>query len=96
MNIDTATAFPCDRAADGIDDAKYSPALALDFLHRRERVEGFTRLAHRDIERVLLDNRVAVAKLRGRFGVSGDARELLDQLSARDIPQCRPSRSLRS
>src|SRR5690606_13710860 len=57
-------------------------ALALDLLYGSERVEGLAGLAHRDIERVRLDHRVAIAELGGGLGARRQARELLDHLRA--------------
>src|SRR5271165_6181583 len=93
MNVDTAAAFPCDGAADRVDDAQHSSAFALDLLHRGERVEGFTGLTDGDVERVLLNHRVAVTKLGGRFSMRWDARKLLDQLrteAPRDVRRAAP------
>ena len=80
VQIDAAAAFARDRAADDVDDAEHPPALALDFLHGRQGVEGLARLADGDIERVALDDGIAVAKLRRGLGVRGNARERLDQM----------------
>ncbi len=82
VQIDAAAALARDRAADDVDDAEHAPALALDFLHRRQGVEGLARLADRDIERVALDDRVAVAEFGGRLGMRRQPRQLLDQMRA--------------
>src|SRR5215472_10844958 len=82
VEVDAAAAFAGDRAADDVDDAEYAPALALDLLHRRQGVEGLTRLADGDIERVALDDRVAVAEFGSGFGMRRQARQLLDQVRA--------------
>ena len=90
MQVDAAAAFARDGAADDVDDAEHAAALALDLLHRRERVERLARLADGDVERVLLDHGIAVAELRGRLGVRGNARQLLDQVRADAHRQCTP------
>ena len=82
MQVDAASAFSRDRAADDVDDAEHAPALALDFLHRRQGVEGLARLADGDIERVALDDRVAVAEFGGRLGMRRQPGQLLDQMGA--------------
>ena len=76
------SALAGDRAADHVDHAEDAAALALDLLDRGERVEGLARLADGDVERVGLDDGIAVAELRGRLGVGRDPGELLDQVRA--------------
>ena len=78
VQVDAAAAFTRDRAADNIDDSEHPPAFALHFLHGGERVEGLTRLADGNVERVALDDRVAVAELGGRLGMRRQPRQLLD------------------
>ena len=78
MQVDAAAAFTRDRAADNIDDSEHPPAFAPHFLHGGERVEGLTRLADGNVERVALDDRVAVAELGGRLGMRRQPRQLLD------------------
>ena len=82
MQIDALAAFARDRAADDVDDAQHAAALALDLLHRRQGVERLARLADGDVERVPLDHGIAVAELRCRLGMAGNARERLDQVRA--------------
>ena len=65
--------------AHDVDQPDAAPALAADLLHGEQGVDGLAGLAHRDIEGVGLDDRVAVAELAGRLGVGGDPGELLDQ-----------------
>src|SRR6516164_9947068 len=80
MQVDAAAAFTRDCAADDVDDAKHSAALAFHFLHRRQGVEGLARLTDRDIERVALNDRVAVAEFGGGLGMRRQPRQLLDQM----------------
>jgi len=82
MQVDAASAFPRDRAADHIDDAEHPPTLALDLLHCRQRIERLARLADGDIERIAFDHRVAVTELGSRFGIRRYPRQLFDQMGA--------------
>jgi hypothetical protein len=50
--------------------------------HRRQRVRGLARLGDADHEVALVDDRVAVAELRGDVELHGDARPLLDRVAA--------------
>ena len=93
VQIDAAPAFAGDRAADDIHDAQYAAALALHLLHGRERIERFAGLADRDVQRVLLDHGIAIAKLRSRFGMRRNTGKLFDQMRAdasRDIGRSAP------
>src|SRR5580698_2339808 len=78
MNIDAPLALTRDGTTNDIDHPEDTPTLALDLLHRRQGIEGFAGLTHRDVERVLFNHRIAIAKLRSRLGTCGQARELLD------------------
>ena len=69
MQIDALAALARDGAADDVDDAQDAAALALDLLHRRQGVERLARLADGDIERVPLDDGIAVAELRRGLGL---------------------------
>ena len=82
VQVDAAVDLPGDRGADDVDDADHPAALALQLLHRGEGVDRLARLADRDVERVRLDDRVAVAELRRRLRRGGHAGEVLDQLRA--------------
>ena len=82
VQVDAAAAFARDRAADDVDDPEHAAALALDLLHGGERVERLAGLADGDVQRVVLDHGVAVAKLGRRLRVRRYARELLDELRA--------------
>src|SRR6185312_15592979 len=82
VDVDAAVDLPGDRGADDVDDADHPAALALQLLHRGEGVDRLARLAHRDVERVRLDHRVAVAELRGRLRGGGHAGEVFDELRA--------------
>ena len=82
MEVDAATAFAGDRAADRVDHAHDAATLALDLLHGGERVERFSRLTNCDVERVLLDHGIAIAKFGGGFCVCRNASELLDEMCA--------------
>ena len=84
MDVDAAVALARDRAADDVDDAEHAAALALHLVHRRQRVGGLARLADGDVERVRLDDRIAVAELGRRLGVGRHARQRLDQVRAGD------------
>ena len=79
---DDTGARPRDAAADDGDDAEKPATIALYFLNRRQRVVGFAGLAHRDVERVRLDHRVAVAEFRSGFRVAGYAGQLFDATRA--------------
>ena len=79
MQVDATAAGARDRRADDIHQADHVATLALDLLHGEQRVGGLARLTHRDVERVGLDDRVAVAELGRRFGVGWDSREVFDQ-----------------
>ena len=79
VQVDAAVARAGDRAADDVDHAQHPAALALQLLHGGERVERLAGLADRDVQRVRVDHRVAVAELRGRLGVGGQPGQLLDQ-----------------
>ena len=68
--------------ADDVDQADDPAALAPDLLDREQGVDGLAGLADRDVERVRLDDRVAVAELAGRLGVGRDPGQLLDQRGA--------------
>ncbi len=74
-------------------DAQHAPALALHLLDRRQGVEGLARLADGDIERVLLDHRVAVAELRGRLGMRRECAPAARSGARRRARRSRPSRS---
>ena len=93
MQIHPAAAFARDRAADDIDDAEHAAALALDFLHGGERIEGFAGLTDCDVQRVLFDHGIAITKLGSRLGVRGNTRQLLDEMGADRSPRYRRSRS---
>ena len=82
VQVDAAVALAGDGRADDVDQADAAPALAAYLLHGEQGVDGLAGLAHRDVEGVGLDHRVAVAELAGRLGVGGDAGELLDQRGA--------------
>src|ERR1700730_3214795 len=82
VHVDAAATFPSDRATDDVDDAEHLPTLALDLLYRSESLEGFARLADRDIQRVTLDDRVAIAEFGGGLGMRRQPCQLLDQLGA--------------
>ena len=88
-----AAALAGDRRADDVDDADDPPALALELLDGGERVDGLAGLADRDVERLGVDERVAVAELAGRLGVGGDAGELLDEAGADLAGVVAPTRS---
>src|SRR5690349_19781606 len=82
MHVDAAAAFTGDRAGDHVDDPHHAPALALDLLDSGQRLEGFPGLAHRDVKRVALDHRVAIAELGGGLRMRRQTRQLLDQVCA--------------
>ncbi len=69
------------------------PPLRRDLLDGSQRVEGLARLADRHVDRVRLDDRIAIAELRGRLGVGGNPRDALDQLGPGHGRRSRPSRS---
>src|SRR5204863_4190114 len=62
-----------------VDEPDDAAALALDLLDGEQGVEGLARLAHRDVQRVGLDDRVAVAELRRGLGIGRDPGQLLDE-----------------
>ncbi len=58
-------------------------------LHRRQRVDGLSRLGHRDDQRPAVQDRLAVAKLRGVVGLGRDASEALEVMAADQRRMCR-------
>ena len=84
VHVDPSVDFPGDAAADHVDDAEHAAAAAAYLLHRHQGVDGLARLADRDVERVALDDGVAIAELPRRLGRGGDAREGLDEVRAGD------------
>ena len=82
VQVDPAVALARDRAADDVDQADDPAALAPDLLHGEQGVDGLAGLADRDVQRVRLDDRVAVAELARRLGVGRDPGQLLDQRGA--------------
>ena len=54
-----------DRGADDVDHAQRQRALLLRLAQRRQRVGGLAGLADRDDDRVLFDDRIAIAELAG-------------------------------
>ncbi len=68
---------------------EHAAALALDLLHRGQRVERLAGLADGDVQRVVLDDGIAVAKLGRRLRVRRYARELLDELRAHQSREVR-------
>src|SRR5688500_10946491 len=80
VQIDAASAFASNGAADDIDDAEHTATFALYLLDRGKRVERFTGLADGDVQRVLLDHRIAITKLRGGLGMRRHTSELFDQV----------------
>ena len=83
MQVYAAVALPRDRAADRVDDAEHPAALALDLLHRCQRVVGLAGLADPDVEGSFLDHRPPVPELRRWLGVGRYSGQLLDQLGAK-------------
>ena len=73
----SAMRMACEPMAFTIDQS--TAALAAPFLHRRQRVGGLPRLADRQHDRVPVDDRVAVAELRGNIHLHRDAGDVLDQ-----------------
>ena len=84
VHVDSAVGFAGDAAADHVDDAEHPAAAAAHLLHRHQRVDGLARLADRDVERVALDDGVAIAELGRGLGRGRDAREGFDEVRARD------------
>ena len=82
VQVDAAVALAGDRAAHHVDQADAPAALAVDLLDGEQGVDGLAGLADRDVERVRLDDRVAVAELARRLGVRRDPGQLLDELGA--------------
>ena len=80
VEVDAAAALAGDARAHHVDDAEDGPALAADLLDGPQGVEGLAGLAHRHVDGVRLNDRIAVAELRGRLGVGGDAGDALDEL----------------
>ena len=79
---DPVAALPADRAAHDVDRPDDLAALAAQFLDRHQRVDRLARLADRDVQRVGVNDRVAVPELRRGLGVGRDAGQFLDQQSA--------------
>ena len=63
MQVDAATAGARDGAAHGIDDPQGVTALAGDLLDRRQSIEGLPGLADGKVERVGLEDRIAMTEL---------------------------------
>ena len=82
VEVDPPVALTGDRRSDDVDEADDLAALALDLPHGEGGVGRLTRLAHRDVEGVRLDDGVAVAELRRGLGVRRDAGHLLDHQRA--------------
>jgi hypothetical protein len=82
VQVDAAVALARDRGADHVDDPDDPAALALQLLHRGERVDRLAGLADRDVEGVGLHHRVAVAELRRGLRAGRHPREVLDQLGS--------------
>ena len=82
VQVDAAVDLAGDGRADHVDDADHPAALALQLLHRGQGVDGLAGLADRDVERVRLDHRVAVAELGGGLGGGRHPGQVLDQLRA--------------
>jgi hypothetical protein len=76
---DPVTALPADRAAHHVDRADDLPALAPQFLHRHQRVQRLAGLADRHVQRVGVDDRIAVPELRRGLRVGRDAGQFLGQ-----------------
>ena len=81
--------FAGDGDADDVDDAQRQRALFLRFAQGRERVGGFAGLADRDDDRVLFDERIAIAELAGVRALGDDLREIFHQVIAdqRRVPR---------
>jgi hypothetical protein len=80
VEVDPTTALAGDARTDHVDHAEHRPTLAPDLLDGAQGVERLAGLAHRDIDRVRLNDGIAVAELRGRLGVGGYPCDALDQL----------------
>ena len=79
--VDDAVDFARDRAAGDVDDAQSWTAAFVGQLHRAHRVGRLAGLADRQHQDVVIEHRVAVAEIRGVFGVRRDARRALDHVA---------------
>src|SRR5207248_1902149 len=82
VQIDPAVHFAGDGAADDVDHAEGECALLLRFTESRERVGGFTRLRNRDENRVLFDDRIAIAELAGVSAFGHNLRQVFEEIIA--------------
>src|SRR5712671_3907665 len=98
VQIQPASTLARDRAAHDVYDTEHPAAFALHFLNGSQRIEGLAGLTDGNIQSILLDDRIAVAKLRRRLGMRGNARQRFDELcadtacdgGARTLPATRP------
>ncbi len=82
VHVRAAIDLAGDGRADDVDDGEGLVPFAPRFAHRRQRIDGFTRLADGEHERVLLHGGVAVAEFAGVIALGRDAREFLHQVLA--------------
>ena len=82
VDVDAAVGLARDRRAHHVDDAERPRALALRLAHRRQRVRGLARLRDHQHRGAFVDDRVAVAELRGVLDLDRDARVLLEHVLA--------------
>ena len=82
MQIEPRAALARDGAANHIDHTEYGATLALDLLHRAQRVERLAGLADGEVEGVRIDDGVLVAKLCRGLRIGRDARDLFDHARA--------------
>ena len=80
--VDAGVGLARDRRADDVHDAQRQRTALLRLLQRGERVGRLARLADRDDDRAVLDDRVAVAELAGVLDLGRDLREVLDEVLA--------------
>ena len=78
VQVDAAVVLARDRRAHHVHEAERLRAAALRLAHGRQRVGRFARLRDDDAQRLVGDDRVAVAELRRVLHLAADARMLLD------------------
>ena len=89
VRVDRAFGLARRHAADDVADGEAAGALALGFAQRRQRVGGFARLRDGDGERLVVDDRIAIAVFGAVVHFDRQLRELLDHELAdeRGVPR---------
>ena len=82
VKIDAAVGLAGDAAADHVAQGQRRMSLALRFAQGGQGVGGFARLRDGQHDRVAVDGRIAIAKLRGVFHFDRNAGEFLEEIFA--------------